>query len=190
MSVDRQIIDVRKLSSQTEDNVVSKIERGKEPIVGTFGFSDSFDFSKELFLTDVVEEDPDLSSAFHLSRDHEVEEQAAKFYEHKGGDIRVAIAQGVVYDGNLVFDAPVRLDGKVSGKIQSSELVVIGELAEITAEIEAPVIFVHGSLEGEIHASECLLIQPGGYVSAQVLSPSLEVEEGGLFEGKAQFEAA
>lgn len=105
------------------------------------------------------------------------------------GRIRTALGSGTVIQGKLSFDSPVRIDGKLSGDIFSSEILLIGKDAEVSAEVEADTVVVLGRLKGNVKARSRIEIFPGAKVEANLSAPSLVMQEGALLFGKCQVKA-
>ena len=111
-------------------------------------------------------------------------------YESEPPDIRVAVNLGTVLDGTLHFSEAVRIDGKVSGTIKSSCLLVLGELSEVAARVSAEQVIVYGYFKGSIKAQSTVTVRAGACLIGDVRCPKLVVEQGGVFEGKSFLGAA
>ncbi|MCM8783353.1 MAG: polymer-forming cytoskeletal protein [Candidatus Omnitrophica bacterium] len=90
--------------------------------------------------------------------------------------------------GNLVFKDPVtlRIQGKFEGKLETKGLLIIGENAEVKADILGEEIIVAGKVNGTLLASRELKIIPPARVKAEIKSPSLQIERGAIFNGVCQ----
>jgi cytoskeletal protein CcmA (bactofilin family) len=104
--------------------------------------------------------------------------------------VRSALSAGTVIQGKLSFDTPVRIDGKLSGEVYSSKVLIVGETAQISANIEASSLIIMGKLKGTIKASEKVQICSGADVEATVISPSLIIEGGARFNGSSDMKSA
>ena len=104
------------------------------------------------------------------------------------GELDGYIGPGTVIEGTVRFTQVLRVDGKVSGKIVSERDLVIGDEGVVDAEVEVGSISVDGKLSGKITVSERMEIHSGAEVRGeiQMKSPSLVIEEGGVFEGKVK----
>lgn len=100
------------------------------------------------------------------------------------GKLRSALGQGTVIQGKLAFDNAVRIDGKLSGEVYSSNALIVGEAGVIDAEIQAETIVVLGLVRGNIKARAKIEILPGGRIEGDVTSPALVVFEGGSIDGQ------
>lgn len=99
-------------------------------------------------------------------------------------DLNGFLDAGSHFHGELTFEASFRVDGKLTGKVRSGGSLVVGEGGEVDGEIKAGQIFVSGTLRGAVEATERLQIAPGGRVLAEIVTPSLVIEDGAIFEGK------
>jgi cytoskeletal protein CcmA (bactofilin family) len=98
-------------------------------------------------------------------------------------DTRVYLDQGSKISGKLKFEGPAQIDGQVDGEISAKDMLVIGDSAVVSAQIEASSIIVAGKLSGEIVASERIEIRPSAKVSGNLKAPKLIVHEGAIFDG-------
>ena len=102
------------------------------------------------------------------------------------GEIKGFLGEGTDFEGTLKFKDVMRIDGKFKGKIISQNTLVIGEPADVDAEIEVPNVFVSGKVKGTIKAGTRLEMHSTARVSCDVVTPVLVIEEGGVFQGNCQ----
>jgi cytoskeletal protein CcmA (bactofilin family) len=102
------------------------------------------------------------------------------------GDITALIGKGCEFEGKLVFEGIVRIDGAFQGEIFTRDTLVLGPDSKVRAKIEADTVVVAGHLEGELKAASRVEIRSTGYVKGSVSSPVLKIEEGGIFEGRTK----
>ena len=62
----------------------------------------------------------------------------------------------------------------------------MGEGAEVSAEIEVERISVNGTLRGSVQASGRIELLARARVNADLVTPSLRIEEGAFFQGSCQ----
>lgn len=99
------------------------------------------------------------------------------------GKARSALSQETTINGRLSFDTPVRIDGKLSGEVSSSALLVIGATAVVEANVQAAKLVIAGTLRGSATATERVELLAGARLEGQVISPIFVLEEGAMFEG-------
>lgn len=87
-------------------------------------------------------------------------------------------------EGTLRFDHSVLIEGTFKGSIESKGQLVIGEGAEVDADIESRTVTIKGSVRGTINASERIQIQNNATVIGDITTPSLQMDETVTFEGK------
>ncbi len=101
-------------------------------------------------------------------------------------EITALLGQGTEFEGRLVFEGTVRIDGRFRGDIFSRDTLIVGADAFVEAQIDADVVVVSGTVQGEIRALTRVEIQPTGVVRGSVQAPVFKIEEGGLFDGTMQ----
>ena len=104
------------------------------------------------------------------------------------GEINTLLGRGSSFDGKLTFEGTVRIDGKLSGEIFSNDVLVIGEGAEVNAEIDVGVLIVEGSVTGNIRAKRAVELHAPARVRGNLETPSLFIEKGVMFEGQCRME--
>lgn len=100
------------------------------------------------------------------------------------GELNGFLDAGSHIQGELHFEDTFRIDGKVTGKIQSAGDLVVGENGEVDGEIHVGRLFVSGSLKGSAEAANRLELTAGCRVTANIKAPSLIIEDGAFFEGR------
>jgi cytoskeletal protein CcmA (bactofilin family) len=92
------------------------------------------------------------------------------------------------FTGEVRFKSMLRIDGHFSGSVSSPEgTLVVTDGAEIThAVIEVAVAKINGKVEGDIHATQQLVLGRTASVSGKVIAPALTVEEGAQLNAKCR----
>jgi cytoskeletal protein CcmA (bactofilin family) len=98
-------------------------------------------------------------------------------------EITTILGKGSRFEGKLTFEGTVRIDGRFSGEIQTEGTLIIGDSAEVEANIFACTVVVMGKVQGDILASESLKIQAPAKVTGNLSTPNLTIETGSFFEG-------
>ncbi len=104
------------------------------------------------------------------------------------GEINTLLGKGSEFEGKLTFEGTVRVDGKLSGEIFSDDVLVVGEGAELHAEIDIGEIIIQGLVVGNIRAKRAVEIHAPGKVRGDITTPSLQIDKGVIFEGKCYME--
>ena len=90
--------------------------------------------------------------------------------------------------GDIKFKENFRIDGVFKGKILSGNGLIIGETAEVEADIEVSNMTINGRVKGTIKAKDRIEIFSKGRVIGTVTTPKLIIEEGAFFQGSCQME--
>jgi cytoskeletal protein CcmA (bactofilin family) len=100
------------------------------------------------------------------------------------GELNGFLDAGSHIQGELHFEDTFRVDGKVTGKIQSAGDLLVGERGEVDGEIHVGRLFVSGSVKGSAEATSRVELTAGCRVTASIKAPSLIIEDGAFFEGR------
>jgi cytoskeletal protein CcmA (bactofilin family) len=98
-------------------------------------------------------------------------------------EVRAFLGKGAEFTGKLMFNGSVRIDGDFKGTIFGNGTLVIGEGAQIEADIRVDSVLVSGDVRGQMDAKKKIKIYPTGRVTGDLNTPVFCVEEGGFFEG-------
>ncbi len=98
-------------------------------------------------------------------------------------EVQAHLGVGSRVEGKLTFEGSVRVDGQIEGEISAQDTVIIGEGAELTAQITANVIIVHGRVTGDLTARKRVELKAPAALTGNVSTPSLVIHEGVAFEG-------
>jgi cytoskeletal protein CcmA (bactofilin family) len=98
--------------------------------------------------------------------------------------VNTLLGRGSEFEGKLTFEGTVRIDGKLSGEIFSDDVLIIGEGAEVRAEIDVGTVIVKGTLIGNIRAKQAVELHAPATMRGNISTPSLMIERGVIFEGQ------
>jgi cytoskeletal protein CcmA (bactofilin family) len=98
-------------------------------------------------------------------------------------EVRAFLGKGAEFTGKLMFNGSVRIDGDFKGSIFGSGTLVIGEGAEIEADIRVDAVMISGDVRGQIDVKKQIRIYSTGKVLGDLNTPIFAVEEGAFFEG-------
>ncbi len=99
------------------------------------------------------------------------------------------LGKGTEFEGKLIFEGTLRIDGKFKGEVITQGILAIGEGALVHAEIEADTIIVRGEVHGNLKATKKIEIKGNGKILGNINTPSLIIEAGVIFEGSCQMSA-
>ena len=99
---------------------------------------------------------------------------------------RTFFSAGTKIEGTLELDGEVKLEGTIKGKVSGTGVIIIGEHANLQADVFAPSILVHGIVRGEIHASDRLELHRTARVKGMIQAARIRIDEGAAFEGECR----
>src|SRR5579863_1682588 len=104
-------------------------------------------------------------------------------------EITALLGRGTEFEGKLHFEGRVRIDGAFRGEIRSDDTLVIGEGAEVHAEIDVATVIVRGGVvHGNIRARTAIEVHAPGRVVGNLHSPSVLIERGVEFQGSCRMD--
>jgi len=93
------------------------------------------------------------------------------------------IGEGSEFKGEFKINGLLRIDGKFKGTIETEGKVLIGQSGEALTDIRARLVVIGGSVRGNIFATERVIFLSSGKITGNIITPSLIMEEGVMFEG-------
>jgi cytoskeletal protein CcmA (bactofilin family) len=100
------------------------------------------------------------------------------------------LGEGASFEGKLLFEGRVRIDGKFRGDIVSDDVLILGERAEVEAKIEVgSLIVLGGTLRGEVRALRTVELHAPAKVFGNITAPQLMIDRGVQFEGQSRTSA-
>jgi cytoskeletal protein CcmA (bactofilin family) len=106
------------------------------------------------------------------------------------GDLNALLGRGSEFEGKLTFEGTVRIDGKFTGTIVTSDVLVVGEGAKVNAEINCGSVIVHGEINGNVKAKSSVELHHPAKMRGNLETPSLMIDKGVIFEGQCKMEGA
>jgi cytoskeletal protein CcmA (bactofilin family) len=100
------------------------------------------------------------------------------------------LGKGSEFEGKLSFEGTVRVDGKLTGEIFTDDVLIVGEGAEVNAEVTVGSIVIQGTVRGNITAKRSVEIHSPGRVKGNINTPSLFIEKGVVFDGQCQMDTS
>lgn len=93
------------------------------------------------------------------------------------------IGTDAVLKGELSFQGAARILGQVEGKITSPGQLHVGESSVCRASVDATVVMVDGTVEGDVIARERLELAASAIIRGDITTAKLIVAEGATFTG-------
>ena len=103
-------------------------------------------------------------------------------------DVNAILGKGSEFEGRLTFEGAVRIDGRFKGEIFTDDTLIIGETAQVAAQIDAGSVVVFGAVNGNIRTRDVLELRSPARLRGNVESPNLVIERGVKFEGSCKMD--
>jgi len=95
------------------------------------------------------------------------------------------LSDGTSMNGDLQFSGTLHLNGNFRGSISTTDVLIIGEKANVEANIKAGEVQVCGKVSGNIECERRVEITECGEVHGDICAPQFIINVGGVFEGKS-----
>ena len=96
---------------------------------------------------------------------------------------RVAVGRNINVSGKLIFQEPVRIEGRFKGEVRSVELVVVGEDGCIEGKVFAPRLLIMGEFRGEVIGCTHVALGPRAKFYGDIDTRNLTMAEGAYLDG-------
>lgn len=103
--------------------------------------------------------------------------------------VNAIIDRGCEFEGKLCFYGTVRIGGTFRGQIFTPDTLIISEGARVDGEINAGVIIISGEVTGSLRAKHRIEMHKPAVFKGDILTPSLSVDDGVIFEGSSKMDA-
>src|SRR5581483_9721887 len=100
--------------------------------------------------------------------------------------VTAVIDHGCEFEGKLCFQGTVRIGGTFRGEIYTPDTLIIGEGARIHGQIDAGTVIISGEVTGNVRSKHRVEIHRPAIFRGDILTPSLSVDEGVIFEGSSK----
>jgi len=94
------------------------------------------------------------------------------------------IGERVRINGTVVSDEDLEIVGKVEGTIHTRKGLRVAREAEVKAVINGTEVLVEGTVNGDINASDKLVLGATAVLTGNIKTPSLQIRDGAFFRGQ------
>lgn len=102
----------------------------------------------------------------------------------KEGRLSGYVGNGTVLTGETSFQAMLRIDGHLTGRVSSENgTLIVGSSGRVDANITVASAIISGTVNGDIIATEKLELGRTAQVIGNVQTPRLVIDDGAIFEG-------
>jgi cytoskeletal protein CcmA (bactofilin family) len=101
------------------------------------------------------------------------------------GELQALLGEGAEFEGTLVFDGRVRIDGKLEGEVKSDGVLILGRAALLRGKVEVGTLIVRGGVVwGDVHAKRLVELYAPGQVHGTIVAPQMYLEKGATLDGR------
>jgi len=101
----------------------------------------------------------------------------------QSSNLNTIIGKGSSFEGTLNVQSTLRVDGRIKGKVKTSDSLVIGKDGSINGEVVVRNAIVGGKLKGKLVASGKVVLEANSVFSGELKTTKLVIDEGAIFEG-------
>jgi cytoskeletal protein CcmA (bactofilin family) len=98
------------------------------------------------------------------------------------------IGEGSVFEGKIKSDASIRIEGQITGNVESAGDVTVGEKGVVKSNITARNVIIAGTVHGNLQTKGSVRIMSSGRLYGNTTSHSLVIDEGGIFQGNSRMD--
>ena len=109
----------------------------------------------------------------------------AKFNEPDNTAINL-ISIGTDITGDIKSNGDIRIDGSLTGNLNTKGKVVIGATGKVKGEINCKNSEVAGIIEGKIAVGQLLNLKASSKIHGDIVTSKLSIEPGALFSGNCK----
>jgi cytoskeletal protein CcmA (bactofilin family) len=98
------------------------------------------------------------------------------------------VASSMRIEGELKSNGNVKIDGIVTGKVHTSQDLLVGPNAQIDADLIAANAVIGGVVKGNVTVKDSLLLLETGKVIGNISCGKLGIREGAYFSGACRMQ--
>jgi len=108
----------------------------------------------------------------------------------RNGRVGAFLDDGSEIEGKYHCAGTVMLDAKLRGEIMAKDTLIIGEHAVVEAAVEATILVVHGTIIGNVTATERVELKRSARITGDVEAPVIAMEPGAVLDGHCRMTKA
>jgi cytoskeletal protein CcmA (bactofilin family) len=115
--------------------------------------------------------------------------QVAPAHADDGASALSVLGKTLVFKGELTANEDLLIQGRVEGSIiHSASHLAIGAHGDVQADIAGRRVIIQGKLEGDVRATESIVIEASATVRGNLYAPRVTVKDGAKFGGSVDME--
>lgn len=134
------------------------------------------------------EDAPDPGAEARSMEPHRSYETAGARPADRKGEGAV-IGRSIQIEGAVRGNEDLRIEGDVSGTVEFKDsILTIGKEGKVRADVYAKAIIVDGMTEGDLYATDRIIVHVNAQVRGNITAPKVGVEEGAKFKGSIEMD--
>jgi cytoskeletal protein CcmA (bactofilin family) len=101
----------------------------------------------------------------------------------RAGDLNTIIGKGALIEGTIKVQNSMRLDGKVTGHILTTDSLVVGKEGEVNGEVRTKNAVIGGRIKGQVFASGKVVLEARAALTGDIKTAKLMINDGARFDG-------
>jgi len=97
--------------------------------------------------------------------------------------ITTVLADDLHITGTITFKSSLMIKGSLDGEIVSEGLLIVGPTAKVKAKVTTRNLVSHGEIQGDVTASEQVVLKGTAVHTGNITTPDIIVESGSIFNG-------
>jgi len=107
-----------------------------------------------------------------------------------GSSSAATIGPSISIDGQLKGEEDLVVEGRIKGTVElKNNTLTVGTQGTLDAEVFAHTIFVEGTVNGDLYASERISIRKSARIRGNILAPRISLEDGAKFRGSIDMDS-
>jgi cytoskeletal protein CcmA (bactofilin family) len=106
----------------------------------------------------------------------------AKYNETDNNTINL-ISNGTDITGDIKSSGDIRIDGSLTGNLNTKGKVVIGQTGKVNGEIVCKNCEISGTIEGRVVVNQLLNLKAASKILGDIVTAKLSIEPGAIFSG-------
>ena len=101
------------------------------------------------------------------------------------------VGPSIRIQGDMTGEEDLLVQGRIEGTISlKNNLVTVGKDGHVNATVDARVIKIEGTVEGDLHGNEQVIVTRTGNVRGNIVAPRVTLEDGCRFKGSIDMDVA
>ncbi len=96
------------------------------------------------------------------------------------------IAETTSIEGTIRGSGDIRIEGRITGTVDATGRLLVAASGRAKATLNARVVVVAGTVEGDVTADERIELQPTARLTGNITAPKIHIQEGASFEGEVR----